>query len=238
MDDPGPLRTLQLLLAVRGGRTDALLERLEGLAETIEAASGVAAARAVGLARLEPDPFASMTPGLRSFDATLELRLPPGDDFGPLVAAAASLRGELDSDIHSDFSAAYAGQLHQLVKGAAVSVRYQYVMRRKADWSHEQYAKYYREHHYQFGPRTAGHHGYDQLRIDVDVSQAAAAAVGFGTWQADSNSQLHLASIEEFFDAAVGSSVGNEAVADEESFVDRANSVSWCSRVLFDHSRP
>ena len=230
MDDPKPLRVLQLLLAARSGRADALVERLETLASSLVEATGDVDARAVALARLEPDPFAQMTPGLRSFDATLEIRLPTGNDFAPLIAAAGALRGELGADIHCDLSGALVGHLHQLVKGEAVPVRYQYVMRRKADWTHESYEKHYREHHYQYGLTTPGHHGYDQLRVNLDASRAAAEAAGFGTWQADSNSQLHLASIEEFFEAAVGSTAGNEASEDEENFVDRQNSVMFCSK--------
>ena len=114
MDDPKPLRVLQLLLAARSGRADAAVERLESLATSLVEAAGDAAARAVALARLEPDPFAQMTPGLRSFDATLEIRLPAGSDFAPLVAAAGSLRGALDADIHCDLSGALAGHLHRI----------------------------------------------------------------------------------------------------------------------------
>jgi hypothetical protein len=37
-----------------------------------------------------------------------------------------------------------------------------------------------------------------------------------------------------FFKEAMGSAVGDEAIADEEGFVDRRNSVACCMDVVFD----
>ena len=58
-----------------------------------------------------------------------------------------------------------------------------------------------------------------------------------GGWGASSVSELYIQDMDEFFREAMGSDVGNEAIADEERFVDRANSVSCCMDVVFDSGK-
>jgi hypothetical protein len=46
-------------------------------------------------------------------------------------------------------------------------------------------------------------------------------------------SELYLDSLEEFFDKIADGKLGAEAAADEETFVDRPNSVSFCTTTSF-----
>jgi hypothetical protein len=70
------------------------------------------------------------------------------------------------------------------------------------------------------------------VHLEPALSERAARAAGLAVHAADSVSELQLASLEEFLGAIAGSSIGPEAVADEERFVDRAASLDFCSHVV------
>jgi hypothetical protein len=221
---------LQLLLAARGGRDSDLRTAVEGEAQrALGQLRGPGSAEA--LVRLANDPFAPAQPRMRPFEAVLELGREGGDAAGTLLAAAAGAGERLDDLIHADLSAALLGPLHVIVTAPPCPVRYLYAMRRKAGMDRQAYLAHYFGHHAQFGRRTPGIAGYDQFHPDPALSRAAAGAAGLGVWAVDSVAELHLRSAQEFFDAAVRSKVGQEAIADEEGFVDRANSVAFCSEV-------
>ena len=109
-------------------------------------------------------------------------------------------------------------------------VRLEYLMRRKEGYDHDRYLQRYREVHSRFGLATPGTRGYVQFHVDPEASRAVARAAGLGIWDIDSVSELHLGSLEEFLEEISRSSVGAEAVADEEIFVDRAHSFLLCSQ--------
>jgi hypothetical protein len=171
------------------------------------------------LQRVERDPFGAKTP----WRATLELR---GEEAA-LVAAVARLGDAADAAA----STTLVGAEHLIVGATGAPVRYQYLMRRRADFTHDAYLKRYREGHAPFGVRTPGHLGYVQVHLDPEASARAARAAGLGVCDFDSVSELHLASIGEFVRAVAGSSIGPEAIADEEHFVDRPRSFDLSSRV-------
>ena len=104
-------------------------------------------------------------------------------------------------------------------------------MRRNAEHTHESYLDYYRSKHSRFGLATPGIRGYVQLHVDPAASRRAAARAGIGVWGCDSVSELYLDSLESFVRELAESGFGSEPIADEERFVDRANSLDLCSTV-------
>ncbi len=197
-----------------------------------EVAGGLAArgAEAASLQRVTRDPFGPKTP----WQATLELR---GDEDA-LLALAANLATRFARLVDAAASTALLGHEHVLIASERAPVRYQYLMRRRADFSHEAYLARYREVHAQFGLRTPGILGYVQLHVDPAASKRAAEASGFGVCDVDSVSELHLSSLGEFLRAVSTSPIGAEAVADEERFVDRARSFDFCSQVTWHERNP
>ena len=68
--------------------------------------------------------------------------------------------------------------------------------------------------------------------LDVDLGHLARGfAAGLAGWGVDSVSELQMDSLERFLEAIGASSIGAEAIADEEIFVDRPNSHALCCEV-------
>lgn len=205
-------------LAPAPGAAAALEARLAEVAGEMATEGAVAS-----LWRVDGDPFGPKTP----WRGTLELR---GGE-AELLARAAGLAGRFGALADAAASTTLIGAEHVLVPSERAPVRYQYLMRRRADFSHSAYLARYLEVHAQFGLRTPGILGYVQLHVDPDASRRAARASGLPVCDVDSVSELHLASLGAFLAAVSGSTIGAEAVADEERFVDRARSFDFCSRV-------
>ena len=223
---------VQLLFAARGGCTDALFARLDDEGRRAKDAAG--AARVIGLTQIPDDMFPLANPLGRPFEAVLELQTPSPDDGDALVGALAGTVDRLDDVIHRDLSGVLVGVPHEIIPTEPTAVRYLYLMRRKATHTREQYYDYYFNNHSRFGHRTPGIAGYTQFHVDDARSRAAASALGVGTWGADSVSELHLNSTAEFFAGlATEPTLGDEAGADEETFVDRANSKSFTTDTRF-----
>ena len=223
---------VQLLFAARGGCTDALFARLDD--EGRRAKAGARSARVIGLAQVADDPFPLANPLCRPFEAVLEVQTPAAADGDALVAAVQGTFDRLEDVVHRDLSGVLVGVPHEIIPTAPTALRYLYLMRRKSTHSREQYFDYYFKNHSRFGHRTPGIAGYTQFHVDDAQSRAAAAALGVGTWGADSVSELHLNSVAEFFTAlATVPTLGDEAGADEETFVDRTNSKSFTTETRF-----
>jgi hypothetical protein len=216
---PRPPTKLLAHLAASAGAEAELAARLDAEARR-HAALGAAT-----LQRVERDPFGAKTP----WRATLELR----GAAPALVAAVEGLAARLGAALDADASTALVGAEHLIVGTTGAPVRYQYLMRRRADFTHSAYLTRYREIHAEFGVRTPGHLGYVQVHLDPEASARAARAAGLGVCDFDSVSELHLASLGEFVRAVAGASIGVEAVADEEQFVDRPRSFDLSSRVTW-----
>lgn len=178
------------------------------------------------LSRIPDDPFGPVT----RLQFTLDIRL-SGEDAGLTLAGLDGLGERLGNVVHADLSTALVGEDHVFLEPGDAPLRYQYLMRRNAEFSHDEYVDRYVKVHSQFGRKTPGIRGYVQFHVDPERSRKAAARVGVGIWAIDSISELHLDSVEEFLAAVSKSSVGREAIADEETFVDRENSFDFCSNV-------
>jgi hypothetical protein len=148
-----------------------------------------------------------------------------------MIALVADLADRFGDRIHADLSTALIGTDAVFVECKQTPVRYQYLMRRNAEFSHASYLERYEKIHSQFGLKTAGIHGYVQFHIEPENSKQLAESAGVGVWQVDSVSELYLESVEAFL-AALGS-LENDGGArqDEEIFVDRARSHDFASQV-------
>jgi hypothetical protein len=223
---------VQLLFAARGGCTDALFARLDD--EGQRAKANADSARVIGLAQLADDQFPLANPLCRPFEAVLELQTPAPADGDSLVAALHGTFDRLDDVVHRDLSGVLVGTPHEIILTPPTPVRYLYLMRRKSTHTRHEYFDYYFNNHSRFGHRTPGIAGYTQFHVDDARSRAAASTLGVGTWGVDSVSELHLNSVGEFFAAlAAVPALGDEAGADEDRFVDRANSKSFTTETRF-----
>jgi hypothetical protein len=218
---------LLLLLAARGGVGQELTAGV--IAEAVRlrdhGATSVCAMR-----QIPDDPFASAVPRMRPFDASIDAR------FDTIEAAGAALEGlseRIAPFAHVDLSGAFGGEDHVVIECDPTPVRYQYLMRRKLHTTHDAYLDHYIENHAKFGLRTPGIEGYVQFHIDADTSRALATVAGVGLWAADSVSELHATSVDTMLAGfASAPTLGDEAGADEETFVDRVNSVMFTSDVI------
>lgn len=112
-------------------------------------------------------------------------------------------------------------------------VRYQYLMHRREDFSHEAYLHRYETIHSAFGLRTPHLDGYVQLHVDLDASAELRVATGLRAAPCDSMSELHLRSIEHFLEGIIADpDIARVATEDEERFVDRARSFGFAHRVV------
>jgi hypothetical protein len=177
------------------------------------------------LHRLEADAFGKRTP----FRAGIELAGGEGGAIEEVVGA--DLGAQIEGVAHPDASTLLFGEDVVFVASPRTPVRYQYLMRRNASFTHETYLEYYRTKHSRFGLDTPGALGYVQLHVDPAASRRAAARAGLGVWGFDSVSELYLESQETFLRALAKSGFGKEPIEDEEVFVDRANSLDLCSTV-------
>jgi hypothetical protein len=225
--DTATLR-VQVLLAARGGCRAELADRLD--AEAREAAVRLGSpARVVALVEIDDDPFPQANPLCRPYDAVLEIEAPAGAGAHALLGAVDGIGHRMDELVHADLSGALVGAPQFIIPCDVTPIRYLYLMRRKARTTREQYVDYYFHNHSRFGFLTPGIAGYTQFHVDPDASARAAARLGFGVCAVDSVSELHLHSLQEFFEGIGDGRLGAEAAADEERFVDRANSVSFCT---------
>jgi hypothetical protein len=212
-------------IAARDRAHDELVERLVEKAERFASES-----LALSIYRqLDKDPLSQQPP----YRASVELRSAVGASVEPLLEVARALGSGLEDVSHLDLSSAVFGIEHAIVSCGPTAIFYQYLMRRRVDFSHDAYLKRYLEVHAEFGRRTPGVAGYGQLHVDPEASQLLADAFGCGIWRIDSVSMLHMRSVEEFIAAVSESTIPSESRQDEEAFVDRANSLWFTSeRVL------
>ncbi len=168
-----------------------------------------------------------------AFDTSLEL-LTKKDINSDLVHALLSENiKSLNELAHMDLSAAMIGNNKVFVESAPTPIRFQYCMRRRADFSNADYRRYYEQEHAKFGVGMHGIEGYVQFHADLDAGRALAAAHGFGIHAIDSVSELHIADMETFFTGmAKGIDAGNPG-EDEDLFVDRGRSVMWVSDEIY-----
>jgi hypothetical protein len=218
-----------LLLTAKTSEKERLVDESTHLAARLLQRIASSVKGAAVMARIDRDPFklASKAPG---YDVTLELCARA--ERATFVTAFEGISEHLPS-AHADraASAVLVGSDYVFRPSLRQPIRFQYAMRRRADLSHEDYARHYAEVHSEFGYRTRGVDGYAQFHVDVRASEEACAASGFGTSDFDGISQLRMGSLTRFLLAApLNAAMG--AVKDEKRFVDRARSAMFSSRVV------
>jgi len=183
------------------------------------------AAARVGLTLLTRDPACFM--GTTSPQAAA-IEAVPGA-FSSLAEVTATLADLLDHDR----SMAIVGTDHVFIEPQPTPVRYQYLMHRRPDFTHEQYLERYRTVHSEFGLRTANISGYVQLHVDLDASAELGRATGLHATPCDSMSELYLESVPHFIEGVIAQpEVGAEAQEDEERFVARDISLGFAHRLV------
>jgi hypothetical protein len=213
-------------LSPRAGAERDVEARLAELGREL-AACAPAPASVATMWRVAGDPFGPGTPYAGAF----EVRGPDEPDAPALVALADGLAGRFGDVVHADLCTALVGTEHVLVAGGQAPVRYQYLMRRRRGFTHASYLRRYLEIHSKFGFATPAIRGYVQLHVDPEATREAARAAGFGGWEVDSVSELHMDSLGQFLAEIAKSTIGADATADEEVFVDRARSQAFVSDV-------
>ena len=222
---------VQVLLAARGRCRSALAAEVRAVAGEIASRRGPSA-RVMVLTQIDDDPFPAANPLCRPFDVVLEVQAPASEGVEGSIGALAGLGPRLDAVAHADLSSVAVGTVQELLPCPPAALRYLYVMRRRAGSTHEQYIDHYFHRHSEFGFRTPNIDGYTQFHIDAASTAAAATTIGITPSGADSVSELHLASLDAFFAGIGDGRLGIEATADEETFVDRDNSVSFCTTTM------
>lgn len=222
---------VQVLLAARGGCRDEVAEHAHAAAEDAARALGDVA-RVIVLTEVDDDPFPAVNPRCRPFETVVEVQAQQMVGLGAMVGALDGVGRRLEEAVHLDLSGVLVGHPQEIIPCAPAALRYQYFMRRKAHTTRGAYLDHYFQQHSQFGFRTPNISGYTQFHVDPELSATAATHLGVGSVVYDSVSELHLESLDAFFEGVGDGSLAAEAVADEERFVDRENSVSICA-----HSR-
>lgn len=221
-----------IFLAVRNGRMAALKERLEDLTRQLFDQLPGERKWASALVSKEEDPYRYSGAPVRAYDATIELKLESNTSADSLIEVVGGLTDRLDAFIHADLSALLVGIERVFVPSDPTPIRFQYLMRRRADFSHEDYIERYAGVHAKIGMKLNVSKGYVQFHADPELSRMAAAGAGFGIWAIDSVAELHILSMDDFLEAASREG-SEEAGEDEEHFVDRPNSVMFISDEVF-----
>ena len=216
----------------RAGAGERFAQRVGELAATLRERATPRGLEVNALHRLERDAFGKQTP----FRAGLEVTGEADDTaFADLFKG---LGAQIADVAHPDLSTLLVGRDVVFVEPKLRSpVRYQYLMRRNASFTHQAYLERYHTIHSRFGAMTPGIQGYVQFHVDLDASQRIAIGAELGVWGCDSVSELHLESQETFLRALAESGFGTEPIADEEVFVDRARSQDLCSAVDWGGAR-
>jgi len=216
-------------LVPRRGAEAAVRARLAELGRELASRVPASLASVATMWRVPGDPFGMATP----YAGALELQGGEGEGAAALLALADGLAARFGDSLHSDLSTALVGRDCVFIAALRSPIRYQYLMRRREGFTHESYLLRYREIHSRFGFATPGISGYVQFHVDPEATRAAARATGFGGWEVDSVSELHMDSLERFLEEIAGSTIGADATADEEVFVDRPNSQAFSSKVVW-----
>ncbi|MFK8019365.1 MAG: EthD domain-containing protein [Pseudomonadales bacterium] len=226
------VRKTQLHLAARNDSIDNLCDALTSIANQL--AEEITLAKVTVLRAHSDDKMrgtGNMQPLAAAFDASLEILNSPAD----IDAILKGLFNEADLDeyVHLDLSASLTGENKVFVQSKPTPIRFQYCMRRRADFSSKQYLEYYEQQHAKFGIGMRGIEGYAQFHVEPLNSQLLASSISFGVHNVSSVSELHIADMDTFFTGmAQGIDAGNPG-EDEDRFVDRLRSVMWVSDEIY-----
>ncbi|MGI9285326.1 MAG: EthD domain-containing protein [Pseudomonadales bacterium] len=230
------MNKLLLHLVAKNCQKSALVTHLQELANELISTLDLADAKATVMLAHDDDPMRATgdaRPLPVAFDASLEVKTSATDAFVRFEKAVKGLLNKLDVFIHADLSAIQAGVDIVFVAADPTAIRFQYCMRRRADFSNTDYLQRYEDIHSAFGLGTKGIEGYVQFHIDQAASKAIAQAAGFGVSQVDSVSELHIDTMEKFLEGISQGIEAGDPGEDEDKFVDRPHSVMWVSDEIY-----
>jgi hypothetical protein len=196
----------------------ALFQRMEADAKTITV-----------MTRIARDPFV-LTSKLAGHDVTIELRADA--ELAAFTHALSGARNDVPSaSADPAGTVVLIGSDHWFRPCPPQAVRFQYLMPRRPDLTHEAFTRHYGEVHSEFGYKTLGVKGYAQFHVDPLASDEAVRLSGLGTHNFDGVSQLYMPTLTKFLLASPLNGARG-MVKDEKRFVDRNNSIMFASRVV------
>jgi hypothetical protein len=181
------------------------------------------------MARLARDPFALVSK-LPGHDITIELRAEAE------LAAFAHAINETASNLPiagavPEAMVVLVGRDYLFRPCPPNAVRFQYLMRRLPNLTHDAFARHYRDIHSEFGDKTWGVNGYSQLHVDPQTSAELLRSSGVGMRSFDGVSQLYMPALTKFLLASPFNGARG-MIKDEKRFVDRDASIMFASKIV------
>ncbi len=217
-----------VFVRVSGSRKREVVRCFRSAAPELLNALGSKGASVSVMSSLAVDPFRLMNK-VDGYQVTVELRTETGPEA--LAATARSLVAQMPESVDpSTHCAIVAGHDYTFKACPPQPLRFQYLMHRRQDFTHDAYSKRYAEVHSEFGLKTRGNAGYVQCHVNPEASRALAQATGCGRWDFDSVAELDLKSLSRFallgpYNATLG------GIQDEKLFIDREASYMFVSKV-------
>lgn len=122
---------------------------------------------------------------------------------------------------------------HKFISSPPQKFYYHYLMVRRDDYSDADYLEYYSRFHSRMGFHTPAVAGYSQNYVDASASRSLASRLGLMWRPVTSVSELKMASVDAFLGSDAVATVAGPAAEDEVRFLDRHNSVSFSSEVIW-----
>lgn len=132
-------------------------------------------------------------------------------------------------------SASFVLLMHErkYIPGPPQPVCYHYLMIKREDFAISDYIDYYSNFHCRMGINTPGLGAYSQNYIDQAGSEQLAQRLGLNSKRITSISEMKIPDVMAFVSAPELMELAGPAGLDEGRFVDRKNSVSFMSEVIF-----
>jgi hypothetical protein len=152
--DISPDHKALILLTTTESKKKRLVEESEQIAARLLERLASPNKSATVMSSLDIDPFRSAAK-IRGYEVTIELRA--NAEPASFAVALEGFADDLCASAHIDLlaSAVLVGRDYVFRPSAPQPVRFQYLMRRRADYTHEAYAKRYAEVHSDFGIRIS-----------------------------------------------------------------------------------
>jgi hypothetical protein len=150
----------------------------------------------------------------------------------PIVNHAAHIQTLLEGLSCEASSLVFLMQERVYIDCAPQPIHYHYLMLKRPEFCVADYNDYYSNFHSRMGLHTPAITGYSQNYIDQSASTALASKLGLSCREVTSISELKMPSLEGFLASPAMADLGQPAAEDEARFVDRQNSVAFCSKVV------
>jgi hypothetical protein len=218
--------TVLVLLSALAGTGTALVDKtIEHMAAATPSFDPGIAVRI--LCPIDDDPFPAANPGARSPAIVVELEGPEVIINGrqTIDALAEGIAPALPLSDRSR-SSVICGWPQLLIDGRRSALRYLYLLMRREDFDHSEFIDYYFHRHAAYADHLLGISTYTQIHADAGCTERLAKRLGLRADPHDGVTALSFGSLDEFFAGVTPEAA--EAALDEEHFVDRTRSASFC----------